>query len=101
MATVKQAIVTNNKQWLAVHVQYPLHNVLKKGYPKVKNKVLFVQYFDQIITPEFKKKVADDYTTNLFVKEDAVMLGDGEIWVKASENPATRGDDFTIIAINK
>jgi len=95
--TAKRAILTGDKQWLATHIQHPVLRVLPKGYPIVKNAALFIKYFDQIFTPKFKAKIKEDYTTNLFTKNGAVMLGDGEIWVSGTE----RSKDFVIIAINK
>ena len=98
--TAKRAILNGDKKWLAKHVQYPVRHVLGKGYPLIKNKQLFIKYFDQIFTQKFKDKVRQDYVTNLFTKYDSVMLGNGEIWVSGNSDSAGDKPGFIIIAIN-
>jgi hypothetical protein len=90
MWQVKHSILTRNRAWLAGHIQYPLHHVLKKGYPAVSSKQIFIKYFDQIFTPAFKARITSEYTTNLFTKNGDEMMGDGEIWI----------DGSVVIAIN-
>jgi hypothetical protein len=100
MRMARHAILSGNKQWIANHIQYPVRHVLKKRYQLVKNKQLFIKYFDRIFTQRFKDKVREDYTTNLFTKYDSVMLGNGEIWVSGNSNAKDKKSGFIIIAIN-
>lgn len=100
MEKVKTAILTDNKEWIANHVHYPTRQVLDKGFTSINYKQQLIKYFDQVFTKQFKEKIKNAYTTNLFNKNGAVMLGSGEIWVGNTSNSTSEKYDFCIIAIN-
>lgn len=74
MKKVKNAILVDNKQWVANHIQYPLRRILSRKYPPINNKKLLMKYYDQIFTKQFKGKIRHAVTTNLFNQEGAAML---------------------------
>jgi len=47
----------------------------------------------------FKQKIKEDYTTNLFNKDGEVMLGNGEIWIGNPSRPTDK-NKFIIASIN-
>lgn len=98
--TARSAILSNNKDWVTDHTSYPLKHLVGKGFNGIGNKEQLIQHFSQIFNKEFKDKIRRAYTTNLFVKNGSVMLGNGELWI--SNKPGSTKDqfDFTIIAIN-
>ncbi|HEY2581323.1 MAG TPA: hypothetical protein VGI43_05935 [Mucilaginibacter sp.] len=100
MQTVKTAILSDNKNWLADHIHYPTRHILRKGYTSINNKLQLIKYYEQIFTAKFKEKIKSDYTTNLFCKGGEVMLGDGEIWISNTPNSIEHKYDFIINAIN-
>jgi len=98
--TARSAILSGNKDWIADHTTYPLKHLVGNGYNGIANKQQLIQHFSQIFTKEFKEKISQVFTTNLFVKNASVMLGNGELWI--SNKPGSTKDlfDYTIIAIN-
>jgi hypothetical protein len=98
--TARSAILTNNKDWVTDHTSYPLKHLVGPGFNGIGNKQQLIQYFSQIFTKEYKEKISHAYTTNLFVKNGSVMLGNGELWI--SNKPGSTKDqfDYTIIAVN-
>jgi hypothetical protein len=100
MKKVKNAILTDNKQWVADHVQYPLRHVLSKKYPPINNKKLLMKYYDQIFSKQFKGKIKHAVTTNLFNKDSAAMLANGEIWIGNTTKSTEDKYSLIIVAIN-
>ena len=100
MDKVKSAILSDNKEWLAAHIHYPTRQVLEKGFTSINNKQELILYFNEVFTPNFKNKIRHQYTTNLFTKNGAAMLGDGEIWIGNTSGSTADKYDFIITAIN-
>jgi hypothetical protein len=101
MKQVKKAILNNGKTWLAKHVKYPLNTTLNgKKRIRIKNEKTFIDHFNQICYPEFRKMIKADCTCNLFSKDDEVMLGNGEIWVGNTINSTEKKFSYMIVAIN-
>lgn len=97
MKQVKNAILSNDKEWIANHMHYPTRHVLNKGFTSINNKYQFIKYYNQIFTKKFKDKIKSDLTTNLFDRNGEVMLGSGEIWIG---NSTSKKNNFLITAIN-
>ena len=96
----RSAILSNNKDWIADHIRYPLKHLTGNGFNGITNKQQMIRHFSQIFTKEYKEKIAHDYTTNLFVKNGSVMLGNGELWITNKTGSTKDQFDYTIIAIN-
>jgi len=101
MKVVKNAILSDNKQWVANHVHYPTKHVLHKRYTSITNKYQMIKYFDQIFNKDFKKKIGSAFTTNLFNKNGEAMLGHGEIWISNGPKSTEDNYSFLITAINQ
>lgn len=100
MKKVVTAILINDKDWLGDHVRYPLKHIAGKGFNSINNKQQLIRYYDEVFTKYFKEKIRKAYTTNLFVRNGAVMLANGEIWVGNVPNSNKDKHSFEVIAIN-
>lgn len=97
---VKTAILDGNKEWIANHISYPIHVVLKKRRTSINNKEELIKHFNEIFTLDFKNKIRHSYTTNLFEKTEGIMFSDGRIWITNTENSTENKYAYTIAAIN-
>lgn len=98
--TARSAILSNNKDWITDHIRFPLKHLIGNGFNGIINKQQMIRHFSQIFTKEYKEKISHDYTTNLFVKNGAVMLGNGELWISNKTGSTKDQFDYSIIAIN-
>lgn len=101
MADIQQAVRTNNKTWIAQHVQYPfVARIGPKKTINIKYQNQFIQNYDKIFSASYKKAVLNSCTCNLFANGNGVMLGSGEIWIYQKPESTEQSYDFVIIAIN-
>jgi len=100
MAKIKNAIVNDDKEWIASHLSYPFRFPPAFKSRRAYNKAEFLKYAGKVLTPALQNKVRDTYTTNLFVKNGEVMLGDGEVWITNTPNSTKSKYGFSVIAIN-
>ncbi len=100
MKKVVAAILINDKDWLGDHTKYPLKHIAGKGFSSINNKQQLIRYYDEVFTNQFKEKIRKAYTTNLFARNGAVMLANGEIWVGNAPNSTKDTHSFEVIAIN-
>lgn len=101
LADIQTAVRTNDKAWIAKNVHYPMSvRIAPKKSLNIKNQNQFIQNYDKIFTPSYKKAVLKSCTCNLFFNYNGVMLGSGEIWIYQKENSTEESYDFEIITIN-
>ncbi|MEV5029865.1 hypothetical protein [Paenibacillus sp. LPE1-1-1.1] len=92
----KAAVAANEKDAVAELILLPLQVNGEIPYA-VKSKEEFIEKYDQIITPSVKEALEAQKVDDLFVRDQGVMVGDGELWFGASaEEPQAYG----IIAVN-
>ncbi|OMF37286.1 hypothetical protein BK133_06705 [Paenibacillus sp. FSL H8-0548] len=92
----KAAIAADEKKAVAELVLFPLQ-VNGENPVKITSKADFIEKYDQIITQSVKDALAAQKVEDLFVRDQGVMVGDGELWFGASaEEPQVYG----IIAVN-
>ncbi len=82
MAHVKGAFLSDEKEWICNHVDYPIYITLHKRLTEFTNKQQLLARFNEISTSAFKNRIRNCYTTNLFYREEGTMLGNGSIWIK-------------------
>jgi hypothetical protein len=101
MAGIKTAVKEGNKTWLAKNVHYPIVvNIGSNKKQTIKNQTQFLQQYNKIFNPVYKKKILESCTCNLFANYNGVMLGDGEIWINQKPGSTEQSYDFVIITIN-
>ena len=84
---LQQWVITNDKEMLALAVQFPLNNTIKTKEGLIVN-------YDAVFTKEVKLSLATTNFSQLFRNAQGVMLDAGKIWL------AQKGNNFKIIAIN-
>ena len=87
MKQLQQWVVDNDKEKLAVAVQYPLNK-----YIKTRDDLL--AYYDAVFTKEVRLSFATINFKQLFRNEKGVMTDGGRVWLNQ------RGKEFKITAIN-
>jgi hypothetical protein len=85
-----KSVKSNNKTEVSKLISYPINVKIDGNSRKIKDKDEFLDIYDKIFTPSFKRKVQQSIPHNMFVKCSGVMLGNGEIWF---------GSDGKVIAI--
>jgi hypothetical protein len=96
----RASILVNDKAWIAEHTRYPLKHVQGTGLSTINTKQQLIHYFDQLFTNNFKERIKQYYTTNLFSKNGSVMFGKGELWIGNTANSTKEKYAFNIVAIN-
>jgi len=96
----RASILVNDKAWIAEHTRFPLKHVQGKGFNAINTKQQMIRYFDQLFTNNFKERIKQYYTTNLFTKNGSVMFGKGELWISNTANSTKEKYGFNIVAIN-
>lgn len=92
----KTAVAADDKEAVAELVLFPLR-VNAETSREVTSKEAFIAQYDTIITDPVKAALAKQKVDELFVRDQGVMVGAGEIWFGASaEEPQVYG----IIAVN-
>lgn len=97
---ITSAVAERNAAALAPWVEYPLHIAYGDQELVVENADDFVQYYDEIVTEDVMEAVQNQTYASLFVNEDGVMFGNGEMWMTAiCRDQACSWTDVRIIAI--
>ena len=101
MKQIKTSILNNDKNWLSNHICYPITVTLNKTRTvKITNKKELLENYDKIIHNDFKKKISEYYTVNLFNNWRGAMIGNGEIWINNKPNSTENNYDYCITTIN-
>ena len=93
---VKAAVAADEKAAVAELVLFPLQ-VNGETPAKIKSKEEFIAKYDQIMTKPVKDALAAQKVDELFVRDQGVMVGDGELWFGAS---AGEPQVYGMIAVN-
>lgn len=92
----KAAVAADEKAAVAELILLPLQ-VNGETPMKIKSKEEFIEKYDQIMTKPVKDALAAQKVDDLFVRDQGVMVGNGQLWFGASaEEPQVYG----IIAVN-
>ena len=94
------AILGNNREWVGAHTRYPQRRLTGKGFNSITGKQQLIREFEQIFTHSYKDKIRQAYTSNLFCKNGAVMVGDGALWISNTVNSTKDKYGFEIMTIN-
>lgn len=99
---LQKDMADGDKAGVAALVAYPL-GVTVNGKPeKIHDARELVDNWDRIVTPEVRKAVADQQFSRLFVNDQGVMIGDGQVWITGiCKDNACKHSDVRIIAIQQ
>lgn len=85
-ANLRRAVAQNNKEAVAQRISYPLSIYSNSKKRSILNKKQFIAEYDKIMTTEVKKALANQRLDDLFIRDQGVMVGNGEIWMAILDN---------------
>jgi hypothetical protein len=95
LARLKQAMAADDHAAIAAMVKYPLTVHSSAGRPTTyRNATALSANYTRVFTPEVKAAVAAAKPDDLFVRDQGVMIGNGEIWMNEI------GGSMKIITVN-
>ena len=88
---LRQALRARDWPAAAALMAYPLAVALPEGSRRYASARELLAAGERVFTPPFVERIANSVPRNLFVRDEGVMLGNGEIWF---------GADGRVVAIN-
>jgi hypothetical protein len=85
------AVKQGDKKTVASLIAYPLKVRIGKVYRRMPNAGTLIRNYDAIFTPAYVKAIAKSIPKFMFVRDQGIMLGSGEVWF---------GPDGKVIAVN-
>ena len=86
-----EAVKRGDKYTVGTLVKYPITIYTKKGYKKIRNAESLIRNYDVIFTPDYVDAISKAIPKNMFVRDQGIMLGAGEVWF---------GPDGKVITLN-
>lgn len=83
---LRRAVAKNDKEAVAKRISYPLSVYSDKKQRKILNQKQFIAAYDTIITSKIKKALANQRLDDLFIRDQGVMVGSGEMWIASLNN---------------
>lgn len=78
---LQAAVAGDDRSGVAALVRYPLDARTLSGKLHLENAQAFVAHYEDIVTPVVAKVIAAQRYDALFVSQNGVMLGSGEVWI--------------------
>lgn len=98
---VKLAIVSGDKEWLSLNINFPIKTSLDgKKLITINNQKQFNTNFNRIFHAAFVEKAKSFEYFDLFSNYQGVMMGAGEIWINSVTTSAYKNSKYKITAIN-
>jgi hypothetical protein len=94
LVRLKQAVAADDHAAVAALVRYPLTVSSDGRSTTYRNAGALSATYARVFTPEVKAAVAAAKPDNLFVRDQGVMIGNGEIWINEV------GGSMKIITVN-
>lgn len=97
---IQTAINDNDATAFASWVSYPINVVADGDAVAIEDEEEFVAHFDSILTDDVRAVVADQLWQDVFVNDQGVMLGGGEVWLNGiCVDDSCAAFDVKVIAI--
>lgn len=74
------AVLKGDKKAASKYISYPLRTMLNGNGSILRGPEQFMHYYEQIFTQSYVACLAKSIPHDMFWKNDAAMLGDGEVW---------------------
>ncbi len=81
IAALQQAVSDHSAADVAAFVRYPIRVAVNGRMSTINSAAAFVRNYDAIMMPEIAKAVKDQNYAELFVNDQGVMFGNGEVWL--------------------
>ena len=79
----RTAVLTGDKKTAASMINFPISCNVSGKSRNIANSAQFIKNFDRIVNPEYKKAMQEAVPHNLFVNDQGVMLGNGQVWFES------------------
>lgn len=80
---LQDRVTAQDAETVAALVSYPLTVTINGERVVISGEAEFVERYDDLITPEIAEIIMTQDYANLFVNQDGVMFGNGEVWMRA------------------
>lgn len=100
--TLQKAVAAHDVAGVAALVSYPIGVKVRGKETVVKSAKAFTEHYDGIMTPAITKAVVSQKYEDLFVNDQGVMFGDGQVWVNGiCHDNACKNFDVKVITIQE
>jgi hypothetical protein len=79
----QHAVAVGSKEDVAAFIRYPIKVTINGQTKVIRSPEAFVKQYDEIMTPEIVNAVKNQAYGDLFVNDQGVMFGDGQVWMDA------------------
>lgn len=80
---LQERVAAGDAETVAALVSYPLTVSINGQRIVIDGEAEFVERYEDLMTPSIAEVIAAQDYADLFVNQDGVMLGDGEVWLRA------------------
>lgn len=85
------AVRLGDKKAVAAAITYPISVHLPTGRKRLRSPTELIANYDDIFSPKYREAIASALPRNMFVRDQGIMLGSGEVWF---------GPDGKVITLN-
>lgn len=78
---LQRGIAADDRAAVAALLRYPVRVTVAGKDQKLADAAAFQREYDKIVTPALKALIAEQRFDTLFVNQQGVMLGQGEVWI--------------------
>lgn len=98
---LRAAVAADDAPAVAALVAYPFTARIGGKRETIADAAAFVLRYDDIVTPGIRRVIADQGYGALFVEQQGVMFGRGEVWLAGTcrDGAACRDTDVRVVAI--
>jgi hypothetical protein len=75
-----EAVKKGDKPAVAALIDYPINVKLAGAAKSIRNSQELISQYDALFTPAYRSRIADGIPRNMFVRDQGIMLGGGEVW---------------------
>lgn len=76
----REAVISDDREFVAAHIRYPIKISLDKKRIDIKNKSDFLANYSSIINNKVITAVEQQRLSNIFLNAKGVMFGNGQVW---------------------
>jgi hypothetical protein len=80
-AGIQGAVVDHDPEFFASFVAYPITVMVDGEEMTIEDSETFVENYDAIMTDDIVEAVSNQAYEDLFVNDEGVMFGDGQLWI--------------------
>jgi len=97
---LKTAVVAHDAAGVAALVRYPIRVAVKGRKVRIASAAAFIANYRDIVTPEIASAVTGTRYEDLFVRDQGVMFGSGQVWIgRVCRDAACGAFDAKVITI--